>query len=73
MWKVIKESNGEQAHNIHKTKQILLRIIEKKARGKSKSVTTIQILLIVPLKIIKNSNNGRKFTHKNNQTFPNYF
>ena len=48
MWKVSKESNGEQAHNIHKTKQILRRIIEKKARGKSKSVTTIQILLIVP-------------------------
>lgn len=47
MRKVGKESNCEQAHYVHKNKQILLIIVEKKDIDKSKHGTTIQILLRV--------------------------
>ncbi len=47
MRKVGKESNREQAYWVHKNKQILLRIVEKKNISKSEYVTTIQILLRV--------------------------
>lgn len=62
MLKVSKESNREQIHWVHKNKQILLRIVEKKDISKSEYVTTIQILLIVSEKIIKGSNYGREST-----------